>query len=139
MIAPPIRPNPSLASLPEEVRFNILLFLGNDSMRSLERAVKLRNKAKEDFLRAHNINKRLTKIHSKYLLKFLDHGDVEESLVLERQMEKSRRRDLLTRLMSLDTDTLDGLFLLFPRLLFFESCRLHAQSIPDSLFSESFE
>jgi len=108
VIAPPVKPNPSLASLPEEVRMNILLFLGNDSMKSLERAVKLRNKAKKDFLRAHDINRRLTKMHSKYLLKFLDHGDVEESLVLERQMEKSRRRDLLTRLMSLDTDTLES-------------------------------
>ena len=38
----------------------------------------------------------------------------------------------------LDSDTSDGVFLLFPRLLFFKYCRLHAQSIPDSLSFREF-
>ena len=110
IIAPPPKQTPSLASLAEDVRMNILLFLGTTGMSQLEKAIRLRRSRQRsdriDFMRAEKINRRLSKIASKQMNKLISLEEVKEKLALERQIDKGRRRDLLTRLMSLDSDTL---------------------------------
>lgn len=109
IIAPPPKQMPSLVLLPDDVRMNILLFLRSDDLLPLERAIKLRKREKMDFLRAHSVNMRLSKMALKQSLRFSKLDEEKETLALERQIEKGRRRDLLTRLMSLETEKLASL------------------------------
>ena len=108
IIAPPSS-KLCLILLPDDVRMNILLFLHSDDMTPLERAIKLRKKENMDFLRAHNVNRRLSKLSLKQSSRLSRLDEANQSLALERQIEKGRRRDLLTRLMSLETDKLASL------------------------------
>uniref|UniRef100_A0A7S2L379 Uncharacterized protein n=1 Tax=Leptocylindrus danicus TaxID=163516 RepID=A0A7S2L379_9STRA len=101
VIAPPAQKNPSLISLPKNVRMIILLFL--DDVSPLERALKIK-KGSNEFLRAHSINRQLSKLATSRSDSTLDR---EEKLSLERRIEKGRRREILTRLMTLDSITLE--------------------------------
>lgn len=105
VIAPPAQKRPSLVSLPKNVRMIILLFL--DDVSPLERALKIK-KGRNEFLRAHSINRRLSKLATSRSDSTLDR---EEQLSLERRIEKGRRRELLTRLMSLDSITLEKMLM----------------------------
>ena len=95
LTAPSIVP---LCSLPESLRMHILLYL--DDLSSLEKVLAINSKKKSSaFLRSHAVNKQLTKLGASSSLK----------MKLPCKTEASRRKNALSRLHGLDTDSLERL------------------------------
>ena len=93
------KPSPTslapMSTLPESLRLHILLYL--DDLTPLERALKIKRKKKTSaFLRSHTVSKKLSKLPQP----FSSRSAAEETL---------RRNDLLSRLQSLDVESLEAL------------------------------
>jgi len=87
-----------LCLLPESLRMHILLYL-DDDLTSLERVLNIKKKKKASaFLRGHAVNKKLSKlgVASKKKIK----------VPVQTEEEVLRRNKILTKLKSLDTDSL---------------------------------
>ena len=85
-----------ISILPESIRLHILLYL--DDLTPIEKALKIKRKKKTSaFLRSHAVNKKLSKLQPAFNRKIA----VEE--------ETHRRNDLLSRLQSLDVESLEAL------------------------------
>ena len=85
-----------LSVLPESLRLHILLYL--DDLTPLEKALKIKRKKKTSaFLRSHTVSKKLSKLPSAFDRK------------ISVQEEAYRRNDLLSRLQSLDVESLEAL------------------------------
>ncbi|KAL7553614.1 hypothetical protein ACHAWF_016916 [Thalassiosira exigua] len=100
-----------LCSLPESLRMHILLYL--DDLTPLEEVFDIKKKRKSSvFLRSHTLNKKLT-ILSKQLLHSSNIGRKR----VYAAPGKSRRDHALSRLQSLDTDSLEALLKMHGRSL----------------------
>eukprot|EP00984_Skeletonema_dohrnii_P005832 scaffold2059_cov129-Skeletonema_dohrnii-CCMP3373.AAC.6 len=85
-----------ISILPESIRLHILLYL--DDLTPLEKVLKIKRKKKTSaFLRSHAVNKKLSKLQPAFNRKI----SVED--------ETHRRNDLLSRLQSLDVESLEAL------------------------------
>eukprot|EP00986_Skeletonema_menzelii_P013747 scaffold8304_cov117-Skeletonema_menzelii.AAC.5 len=85
-----------LSLLPESLRLHILLYL--DDLTPLEKALKMKRKKKTSaFLRSHAVSKKLSKLPRAINSK------------ISVQEETHRRNDLLSRLQSLDVESLEAL------------------------------
>jgi hypothetical protein len=87
-----------LSALPESLRLHVLLYL--DDLTPLEKALKIKKKKKKSssaFLRSHAVSKKLATLQPT----FNKHASTEE--------ETHRRNDLLSRLQSLDVESLEAL------------------------------
>lgn len=87
-----------LSALPESLRLHVLLYL--DDLTPLEKALKIKKKKKKStsaFLRSHAVSKKLATLQPT----FNKHASTEE--------ETHHRNDLLSRLQSLDVESLEAL------------------------------
>jgi len=94
-VPPSIR---NLCALPETLRMHILLYL--DDLTPLERVLNIRKKKQSTFLRSHAINKKLTQ----QLVKLGGSSAKEKGC-----SEATRRINALSRLQSLDVESLEAL------------------------------
>lgn len=91
-----------LCSLPESLRMHILLHL--DDLTSLEKVLNIKRKKSSAFLRSHAVNKKLSKL-----------GVSSAKEKIRCQTEVSRRNDALSRLQSLDIDSLEAILAMHNR------------------------
>jgi hypothetical protein len=88
----------SISVLPESLRLHILLYL--DDLSPLEEALKIKRKKKTSaFLRSHTVSKKLSKLQPTAF----------KRRMISVKEETHRRNDLLSRLQSLDVESLEAL------------------------------